>query len=97
VVVRDPQVGDVQLQIDETMLRDAIYDALSSWRTIVQLPYTVHAAYGGDWAPLQRWVHPHSIGAPRGVFYCILCSEDIALVDAKKVASATARTFVGEG
>jgi pimeloyl-ACP methyl ester carboxylesterase len=95
VPLHDPH-GPATAVLDDGLLRDVLYDALGSWRTLGRLPLFIHAAYGGDWEPMSHWVHSRAAAAPAGVFYCILCSEDVRQIDEKAIANAAARTFVGE-
>jgi pimeloyl-ACP methyl ester carboxylesterase len=88
-----------ELLVTDRMVRDLVQTMLGTRRGIEHLPMLIHAAYGGDFGPIAAGVLGAGPAppppAPRGVFFSILCSEAIPLVDPERVAAATAGTFFG--
>ncbi len=101
--VRAPATtGEAQsVQVTDRMFRDLVQTRLGSARGIERLPQLIHAAYSGDYGPVAAAVlgdgPPPQPPAPPGVFFSILCSESIPLIDPSSIPRATAGTFFGDG
>jgi pimeloyl-ACP methyl ester carboxylesterase len=91
----DSATGRV-VRLGDRILRDAITDALYAADSARELPFLIHEAFLGHSQPLARLVGPGEGRTPQGVFLCLCCSEEIPLVDAGRIAPATADTYVGD-
>lgn len=65
-----------------------------------QLPWLIHRAYEGDFSPIAQGIVEGAKAADAdlsfGLFFAITCNEDVAFVNARDVAKATAGTFLGD-
>jgi hypothetical protein len=65
------------------------------------VPQLIHAAYGGDWAPMTQWLlrvrRVLSQSVERGLFLSVTCAEELASIGPGDVARETAGTFWGDG
>jgi len=64
------------------------------------LPWMIHRAYEGDWSPLVDDLLSDAKATDGelslGLFFAITCNEDVAFIQEKDIAPATAGTFLGE-
>jgi pimeloyl-ACP methyl ester carboxylesterase len=69
-------------------------------REAVALPWTIHRAFGGDWAPIVDGILSYareiSKDAGLGLFLSITCSEDMPFVREQDVAPKTRGTFLSD-
>lgn len=90
---------EVEVPIDAEILRGFVASVLYSAERIHDLPLLIHLAQAGDDQPLARKLASRAQGAsgiPQGVYYSIVCSEEIPQFDAAAVPAAAAGTFVGD-
>lgn len=73
---------------------------LYSTETTGEVPWLIHRAYRGDWAPLVGGIIEHArnfdSGFSSGLFLTLTCNEDVAFLREKEVAPATDGTFLGD-
>ncbi len=64
------------------------------------LPWTLHRAFAGDWAPIVDGIlsdsREHDKDISFGLFFAITCSEDMPFVREQDVAPETQGTFLGD-
>jgi hypothetical protein len=69
-------------------------------REAVALPWTIHRASAGDWAPIADGILTGARELDKdislGLFFSITCSEDMPFVREQDVASQTQGTFLGD-
>lgn len=69
-------------------------------RTGAELPWLIHRAAEGDYAPIIAGILAHSRNIDEafalGVWFSITCSEDIQFLREEDIAQATAGTFLGD-
>ncbi len=69
-------------------------------REAVALPWTIHRAFAGDWAPIADGILTGARELDKnislGLFFSITCSEDMPFVREQDVASQTQGTFLGD-
>jgi len=69
-------------------------------REAVALPWTIHRAFNGDWAPIVEGILSYareiSKHAGLGLFFSITCSEDMPFVREQDVAPKTRDTFLSD-
>jgi hypothetical protein len=82
--------------VDGRSVRDFVWRSLYSVERMHDLPLLIHLAYGGDLAPLAARVAPKGdSGIPKGVYFSIVCNEDIPRFDPNAVEAAAAGSFWG--
>lgn len=87
---------EVDVTIDDEILRDFVAQVLGSASRIRDLPLLVHLAHQGDYQPLaMRVTSRGDSGIPKGIYLSIICSEDIPQFDAAALPAAAAGTFMG--
>jgi len=86
---------EVEVTIDDQVLRSFVAQVLYSAERIHDLPLLVHLAYQGDYQLLARRVAPREDNEiPKGVYLSIVCSEQMQF-DPAALPAATAGTFLG--
>jgi pimeloyl-ACP methyl ester carboxylesterase len=64
------------------------------------LPWMIHRAYEGDWSPLVDALLSDAKATDGelslGLLFAITCNEDVAFIQEKDIAPATAGTFLGD-
>jgi pimeloyl-ACP methyl ester carboxylesterase len=96
VTVRRTEKGaETEVTIDDNALRTflvrELYDASRSHK----LPLLIHLASTGDLRPVAaKLTAKDTDGIPKGIYFSIVCSEDIPLFDAGALPAATAGTFL---
>jgi len=97
VKVSELQTGqEVEVTIDDEILRGFVAGALFSASRIHDLPLLVHLAHQGDYQPLAaRTAVRGESGIPKGVYLSIVCSEIIPQFDPDALPAAAAGTFMG--
>jgi pimeloyl-ACP methyl ester carboxylesterase len=92
--VRQSEAGPVgKVTIDDEVLRDFTLKALTSASRIHDLPLLVHLAYQGDYHLLAQRVAPgEESDIPKGIYFSIVCSENMHFDPAE---AATAGTLLG--
>jgi pimeloyl-ACP methyl ester carboxylesterase len=95
--VSNPQTGqEVEIAIDDEVLRGYVASALYSASRIHDLPLLVHLAHQGDYQPLAgRVAFRGESGIAKGVYLSIVCSEQVPQLDPNALPAASAGTFVG--
>ena len=87
---------EVEVTIDDEILRFFAFRALYSASRLHDLPLLVHLADQGDYQPLaERVTLKGASGIPKGIYLSIVCSEIIPLFDPGALPAATAGTFMG--
>jgi pimeloyl-ACP methyl ester carboxylesterase len=96
VKVRPLETGpEVEVTIDDEVLRGCVSRVLYSASRIHDLPLLIHLAYQGDYQLLARRVAAkEESGIPKGVYLSIVCSEQMQF-DPAELPAATAGTFMG--
>lgn len=99
VAMERPDGSSLSVFITDRAVRDLVQAMLGSARAVERLPLLIHAAHGGDLAPMARALigdgPPPLSGPPRGVFLSLICSESIPQVQADQVEAPTRGTFFG--
>ncbi|MGH8140008.1 MAG: alpha/beta hydrolase [Steroidobacteraceae bacterium] len=69
-------------------------------RDAATLPWTIHRAFAGDWAPIVDGILSGARELDKdislGLFFSITCSEDVPFVREQDVAPETQGTFLGD-
>jgi len=69
-------------------------------RSSTMLPWMIHRAYAGDWNPLAKELladaHDADPAFSFGLFLSITCSEDVAFIRERDIATETQGTFLGD-
>jgi pimeloyl-ACP methyl ester carboxylesterase len=88
---------EVEVTIDDEILRGFVAGVLFSASRIHDLPLLVHLAHQGDYQPLAgRVATKGESGIPKGVYLSIVCSEVIPQFDPGSLPAAAAGTFMGD-
>ncbi len=97
VKVGKSEIGpEMEITIDDEILRGYVMRVLYSASRIHDLPLLVHLAHQGDFQPLAARVTVRGeSGIPKGVYLSIVCSEVIPQFDPGALPAATAGTFTG--
>ena len=96
VKVKSETGHDEEVPIDDQTLRAFVARVLSSASRIQDLPLLLHLADQGDYQPLaSRLVLRGDGGIPKGVYFSIVCSEDILQFDPAALPAAVTGTFLG--
>ena len=97
VKVSNVETGqEVEVPIDDEILRGFVARVLYSASRIHDLPMLVHLAHQGDYQPLAaKLAVKGESGIPKGVYLSIVCSEVIPQFDPGALPAATAGTFMG--
>ena len=97
VKVSMPETGqEVEVTIDDEIVRGFVARVLYSASRIHDLPLLVHLAHQGDYQPLaERVAVKGDSGIPKGIYLSIVCSEQIPQFDPGAVPAAVAGTFMG--
>jgi pimeloyl-ACP methyl ester carboxylesterase len=86
---------EVEVTIDDEVLRVFVVRVLYSASRIHDLPLLVHLAYQGDYQLLAKRVAPREESEiPNGVYLSIVCNENLHF-DPAALPAATAGTFLG--
>jgi pimeloyl-ACP methyl ester carboxylesterase len=97
VKVSEAETGpEVEVTIDDEILRGFVFGVLSSASRIHDLPLLLHLAHQGDYQPLAAKLAARGeSGIPKGIYLSIVCSEVIPQFDPGALPAATAGTFMG--
>jgi pimeloyl-ACP methyl ester carboxylesterase len=97
IEVRIPETKQlVEVPIDAEILREFVSRVLFSTERIHDLPLLIHLAHAGDYQPLARKLAPRGdSGIPKGVYFSIVCSEEMQFDPAARRAAAGS-TFLGD-
>lgn len=97
VKVSQPETDqEVEVTIDDEILRGFVGGVLYSASRIHDLPLLIHLAHQGDYQPLAARVTARGeSGIPKGVYLSIVCSEIIPQFDPGALPAAAAGTFMG--
>jgi len=86
---------EVEVPIDDEILRSFVGKVLFSASRIHDLPLLVHLAHQGDYQPLAaKLAVKGDDGIPKGVYLSIVCSEQVPQFDPGALPEATAGTFL---
>ncbi len=86
---------EVEVTINDEVLRDFVSKVLFSASRIHDLPLLVHLAYQGNYQLLaKRFATKEPSEIPKGVYFSIVCNENMHF-DPAALAAATAGTFMG--
>jgi hypothetical protein len=86
---------EVEVTINDEVLRDFVSKVLFSASRIHDFPLLVHLAYQGDYQLLaMRFAAKEPSEIPKGVYFSIVCNENMQF-DPDALAAATAGTFMG--
>jgi len=86
---------EVEVTIDDEVLRSFVSSVLYSAERIHDFPLLVHLAHEGDYRRIARQVASKDDGRiPKGIYLSIVCSEDMHF-DLAEMPAATAGTFMG--
>src|SRR2546425_2365371 len=97
VKVSSPETGkEVEVTIDDEIMRGFVARALYSASRIHDLPLLVHLAQQGDYQSLAaKLAVKGESGIPKGIYLSIVCSEIIPQFDPGALPAAAAGTFMG--
>jgi pimeloyl-ACP methyl ester carboxylesterase len=96
-VTKPESKEEAEVPIDAEALRGFVPSVLFSASRIHDLPFVIHSAHAGDYQPLaQKLAFKGDSGIPKGIYFAIVCSEEIPQVDPAAVPEAMAGTFMGE-
>src|SRR3989442_10042563 len=97
VKVSESETGqEVEVTIDDEIVRGFVARVLYSASRIHDLPLLVHLAHQGDYQPLAAKLAVRGeSGIPKGVYLSIVCSEAIPQFDPGALPPATTATFLG--
>jgi pimeloyl-ACP methyl ester carboxylesterase len=88
----------VEVPIDAEILRTFVFRVLYSADRIHDLPFLIHSAYTGDYLPMAGILAEKDdspIQIPKGIYYTIVCSEEMQFNPAQLSVEASA-SFMGE-
>ena len=96
--VSRPEGGqEVEVPIDAEILRVFVLRMLYSADRIHDLPLLIHLAHAGDYQPLaRRLAIPPDSGIPKGIYFTIVCSDEIPQFDPAALPAAAAGSFLGD-
>lgn len=82
-VAKADGAGETEVPIDGEILRRFVVRALTSAERLQDLPLLLHLAFGGDYRPLASRLAAlgGSSGIPKGIYYSIVCSEEMTKFD----------------
>lgn len=64
------------------------------------VPLAIHFAHGGDWSPFVRLSFLAgknlAVQIPRGLYFSVVCSEDVPFITEEDIRKETAGTFIGD-
>lgn len=87
---------EVEVAIDDEVLRVFVFRMLYSASRIHDLPLLVHLAHQGDYQPLAaKLAVKEESGIPKGVYLSIVCSEIVPQLEPAALPAAVAGTFMG--
>jgi len=90
----------VRVRIAWNVVADGVRWALYSPKTSARLPWMIHQAATGSFAPLAQASVNARLGAidglTMGLFFSVTCAEDIPFIDPAQVPARTANTFLGD-
>lgn len=97
IKVKNPEsVEEVDVPIDAEVFRIFVSKVLYSAERIHDLPLIIHLAYTGDYEPLaQKLAIPPDNSIPKGVYFSIVCSEEIPKFDPAALPAASSESFLG--
>ena len=84
-------VRSENLTIDGDVLRNFAGRMLFGAERVHDLPLLIHLAYNGDYKPIAARIAPAGDSGdaiPKGIYFSIVCSEQVPLFDARAVARA---------
>jgi pimeloyl-ACP methyl ester carboxylesterase len=85
-----------EVVIDDVILRAFVFRTLSSASDIGALPLLIHLADTGNYGPLAERIATKDEGSiPKGIYFSIVCSEDVPLFEPGALPAAAAGTFMG--
>jgi len=101
VEVQHPKTDKpVRVKIAWNVVADGVRWALYDPRASALLPWMIHQAATGDFAPLAQASVNARLNAidllTMGLFFSVTCSEDIPFIDPAQVPARTANTFLGD-
>jgi pimeloyl-ACP methyl ester carboxylesterase len=84
--------------LDRGRLAEWFRSRLYRPREATELPWIIHRAFTGDWAPIVDGIlsGARELGFSWGLFFSITCSEDMPFVREQDVAQQTQGTFLGD-
>ena len=97
IKVKKPESSEeLEVPIDAEILAMFVSKVLYSAERIHDLPLMIHLAYSGDYQPLaQKLSFKGPSGIPKGVYFSIVCSEEIPKFDPADLLAASADSFLG--
>lgn len=97
IKVKAPESSEeVDVLIDAEVLRIFVSKVLYSAERIHDLPLIIHLASSGDYQPLARKlaIKPDN-SIPKGIYFSIVCAEEIPKFDPSALPTASADSFLG--
>ena len=70
------------LTVTRSMVTNMVFNTLYSPDLVATLPLAIHAAAGGNYAPLISQAYMLDAGLYDGMFYAVTCAEDAPLISA---------------
>jgi pimeloyl-ACP methyl ester carboxylesterase len=83
------------LTVTRRMLTNLIFNTLYSPDLVATLPLAIHAAAGGNYAPLISQAYLLDAGLYDGMFYAVTCSEDAPLISAAEAEKLSQGSVFG--
>jgi pimeloyl-ACP methyl ester carboxylesterase len=99
LTIPDPQTNaPVKVRLARGLFGEIFRNFLYSPEQYTRLPFAVHAAAHGDWAPFGEMAvrYARNIrGLDLGLLLSVTCAEDLPRVDARAIRAASANTLLG--
>lgn len=90
----------VELSVSRGVFAESLRSALYTVPGSTQVPYVIHRAYLGDFAPFFRltmgWRVGIELGLAHGMYLSVACAEDTVFITDEAEANENAGTFLGD-
>lgn len=98
--VRVPVPGKARVELSRGPVAEFLRSRLYRPAGAAEVPWLIHRAHGGDWAPIVDGILERAKGMASaldvGLFLTITCNDDVAFIREPDIAAASEGTFLGD-